>query len=306
MCGTLVVKLSLFHIKRKTLFLMTPAPVAVLAALYLCLRESPTALPVTSDLVIVHLTDLHLSSSLKETETPWTHKIVLNGYKLHRPCYGKSAELLREAVAVINERIKPDVVVLTGDIVTWGDDLEALKEAAAILKKLACPLIIAKGDHDASRKKESTAVFESCFGEFESSREVGGHSFVTLPYERDEVSSRTLEELAAIPPGVAAPRFLCMHRMLRASALMNTLSKVYCSTLLSPQRERIINALENGGTPWVVLSGHSHTNHDVTVNGVRYLCTASLAEYPHELRVVKVKDGETHTRVYTLKELEAF
>ena len=68
------------------------------------------------DLTIVHMTDLHLSKVGHVEETPWTHKISIGGYRLHQPCTARSIQLMERAVDVIEKQVKPDVVVITGDI----------------------------------------------------------------------------------------------------------------------------------------------------------------------------------------------
>ena len=260
-------------------------------------------LPEDAELTVVHLTDLHLSTTGKVTETPWTHKIAIGGYKLHTPCTGKSFELLERAVASINEKIKPDIVVITGDIVDRGDDVEALKKGHEILGKLKCPLLIAKGDHDVASKPENKPVFESVFGKLSGSESAKGHSFIYIPFESNEETFKELEKnISASGNGI---NFLCMHRMLWASWGMNELSKKYCSTLLSPDSDKIVELLGKSASQWVVLCGHSHTNYKDTSGNVTELCTSSLAEYPHELRIVKVKDGKVSTSIVTLDTLEA-
>jgi len=260
-------------------------------------------LPEDSELTVVHLADLHLSTIGKVTETPWTHKIEIGGYKLHKTCTGKSFELFERAVASINEKIKPDLVVITGDLVDRGDDVEALKKGHETLGKLKCPLLISKGDHDVASKPENKPSFESVFGKLSGSKSAKGHSFIYIPFESNEETFKELEKnISASGNGI---NFLCMHRMLWASWGMNELSKKYCSTLLSPDSDKIIKLLGNSPGHWVVLCGHSHTNYKDTSGNITELCTSSLAEYPHELRIVKVKDGKVSTNVVALDTLES-
>ena len=43
-----------------------------------------------AELTVAQLSDLHLASSGGIQETPWVNKIIIGGYKLHKPCIGKS------------------------------------------------------------------------------------------------------------------------------------------------------------------------------------------------------------------------
>jgi predicted phosphodiesterase len=261
-------------------------------------------LPNDGNLTVVHLTDLHLSSTSKFTETPWTHKIVMNGYKLHKKCTGKAYELLEEAVRAINEKIKPDLVVVTGDIVDKGNDIEGLKKGKEILNKINCPVIIAKGDHDIARKPENKPAFEEIYGKLDGVSTYKTYPFYFIPYESDEGTFERLQEAIKTFSAKNKTSFLCMHRMLYASWLIDTLSKKYCSEILSPKKEKIITILNNSPGNWIVLCGHSHTNYETTVGNITELCTSSLAEYPHEFRIVKLKDGKIHTRIVKLDEFK--
>lgn len=260
--------------------------------------------PNGADLVIVHMSELHLASTGEIQDTSWTHKIIVGGYKLHKQCTGKSFELLERAVTVINEKIKPDAVVITGDIVNNGDDVEALRKGAELIRKLKCPLIIAKGDHDVAKNLENRNAFETEFGPLNGTVTVKGFQFLYIPYEADEKTFEWLKAEISKVPADGKPRFLCMHRMLYASWLMKKLSMKYCPTLLAPEHEKILDMLDKSSGKWIVLCGHSHTNYERMLKNITELCTASLAEYPHELRIIKLKDGEVYSNVMNLDELE--
>ncbi len=251
-------------------------------------------LPQNAELTVVHLSDLHLSTRGRVMDTPWTHKIVVGGYKLHKPCTGKSFDLLEKAVAVVNGEIRPDAVIITGDIVDCGNDGEALKKGAEIIRKLNCPVVIAQGDHDKVGDR-----WEAVFGKRDGRTEMKGFSFFHIPFESDAGTFKRLEDGINGAQGHNRTKFLCMHRMLYTSWLMNALSKRFYgrTALLSPDREAIINMLGKTAGRWIVLCGHSHTNHEGTHGNITDFCTSSLAEYPHELRILKVKGGKVWTSV---------
>ncbi len=266
---------------------------------------SSVFLPVKAELTIVHLTDLHLTTLRNDNrDTPWTHKIIISDYKLHRPCFGKTFPLFQEALDLIDEKIKPDALVITGDMIDSADDASAISRAAQMIRQLPYPVIIAKGDHDMS-EDPGKDLFDRTFGNTCGVRTVKGYHYFYLPYDSDPQMLAGLKENID-RMDTKKINFLCMHRMLRASLLMNILSKIYCPTLLSPHRETIVHILEMSGHPFIVLCGHSHTNYEKTINNVTHLCTASLAEYPHELRVIKIARGNMFTKVFSLEELKDY
>lgn len=261
-------------------------------------------LPDDAEFTAVHLTDLHLASDSNVTETPWTNKIIIGGYKLHKPCTGRAFQLLAKAVTLINDKIKPDIVVVTGDLTNNGDDTEALKTGLELLSLLKCPVIIAKGDHDVAKKAESKNVFESLFGPLDGFTILKGYSLFYIPHESNPETLKRLEKGISETQNSKAIRFLCMHRMLYASWGMKTLSKKYASTLLAPDNEMIMDILKKSSGQWIVLCGHSHTNYENTEGNITELCTASLAEYPHELRIVKIKAEKLYTKIINIDEPE--
>ena len=103
------------------------------------------------EFLIVHLTDLHLSTRAKiEKSTPITHKIIISDYKLHRVNLYQSINLFTKAIQLINNAIQPDILVISGDLVNNREDTKAYEFIYEELKKLKCPYFIVLGDHDVS------------------------------------------------------------------------------------------------------------------------------------------------------------
>jgi len=254
-----------------------------------------------ADLTIVHLTDLHLSSGTNQRlETAWPNKIIINGYKLHKPCFGKAASFLEETVAIVNSRIRPDIVVVTGDIVNNRSDEEAFRMAQNLLHKIECPVIVTDGDHDSSR--DAKCQFAKYFGSSEGELSLNGYRFFSVPFEIDEADLMKLgDKLRGAQSGRC--RILCMHRMLYAPYLMRKLSKVYVSDILAPEKEAVLKTLKECAGRCVVLCGHAHTNYDKEEGNILQLATSSLAEYPYEMRVIKFSGGTPTTRVFSLDEI---
>lgn len=264
-------------------------------------RAQKDSLSSEADLTIVHLTDLHLASHGTVTNTPWTHKISIGGYRLHRPCTATGFAHLEQAIKLIGAELKPDVVVITGDIVDRGDDREALVKGAEIIRRLTCPVVVAKGDHDIAQKNVNFRCWEEAFGAVDGQTDVRGFPFFFLPFETTDEAVTRFESALRRDPGSGSIRFLCLHRMLQAPRLMDRLAKWFhgCS-VLDPRREMLRKVLVEAGGPWVVLCGHSHTQRRDTWGSVTQFCTGSLAEYPHSFRVIKVRDGRVWTSIVRL------
>jgi len=253
-----------------------------------------------ADLTIVHLTDIHLSTVTGgDVRTPWTHRIVIGGYKLHHKTLGRTVSLLEQAVEAINIKIRPDVVVITGDTVDRGSDEAAFEKARELIQQIQCPVIVVEGDHDIVGRRHP---FERYFGERDGVRTVKGHDFFFIPFNpTDGMLARLESRMDRSAPGTL--KVLCMHRMLRASPLMKKLSKKYCSTILSPAADAILATLKSRDGEFLVLCGHSHTNYREKDGNALHVCTSSLAEYPHELRIVKITDGKVATKVLRLSKI---
>ena len=259
-----------------------------------------------AELTIVHFTDTHLSTlsrEAKKTKTPWTHKFSVDGYKLHHKVLGRSKALLEKAVRVTNRIIKPDVVILTGDVVDKAHDRRAFKEAAAQLNRIDAPVLLVQGEHDAS---DNNNYYHTFFGDFNRTKRIKGFRFFLLPQKPDENRLQNLEEKLA-DPDARSPLILATHRMLYTSTLMKTLSNLYTSaSLVPPRREAILRTLNRARKPILVLCGHSHTNYRECRDNIHLLSTSSLVEYPHELRLIKIgENGRIRTRLYPLSEFSS-
>ena len=254
------------------------------------------------DLVIVHITDTHLSSDPNgPVATPWIHKIIIDGYKLHRKCLGKSVALFEEAVRLVNEKVHPDLVVITGDIVDRANDVKAWKEADRIIREIESPVLVVQGDHDAPA---GAKMFEKYCGPLYRETVIGETPFFVLPFNADEATLRRFGRDFAGTPSRTGLKVLCIHRMLKASWLMRKLSKAfYCPTLLSPHRAWLLKMLHGSKDKVLVLCGHSHTNYVSRDGNILHVCTSALVEYPHEIRVLYVTGNRVRDRVLRLSRL---
>ena len=116
-------------------------------------------------LTIVHLTDLHYTSTPpKETLLPWKYHIRLLGYKLHKLNLAQCHHILEKTIEYINQKISPDLVLLTGDIVDRGEDLKGMLRVKEILNRLNCPWYAVMGDHDFNAGEDRRKNYGYVFG----------------------------------------------------------------------------------------------------------------------------------------------
>lgn len=286
---------------KRILCLLASAVIAASAVSCVSVRPA-RILRKPADLTIVHLTDLHLSTRADgAVTTPWTHRIAIGGYKLHRKCLGKSIALFEQAIELINSTIRPDVVVITGDIVDRGSDRAAFEQASALVRRLQCPVVVVEGDHDPCGKEHP---FTQYFGDRDGVKTVNGYDLLFLPYNAPDAALDRLQK-GLDRENAAGLRILCLHRMLRTSLLMDLLRRKYGVILLSPRKDELLPMLEQSGGPVLVLCGHSHTNYTERDGNITHVCTSSLAEYPHEMRIVKIRGAKIRTRTIRLSDLEA-
>lgn len=291
-------KLTLLLRMKITVIVLVAASLAILGLLY---KDRAVTTVDNPDLTVVHITDTHLMTHGSVTNTPWTHKISLFGYRLHRPCTGLAESYLQKAVAEINNKIKPDVVVMTGDIVNYGDDIAALHAAASALQALRCPIIVVQGDHDLPHKEESKECWQTLFGELEGCSMISDNPFFYLPFGKKAANIANFSTLIKERAVRESTQFLCLHRMLRAPVLLDRLARRFhgCS-VLDPYHKEIVQVLEQTDMPWIVLCGHSHTGSIRKWGEVIQICTPSLAEYPHAFRVIEIKNKQLFTQLVSL------
>jgi len=256
--------------------------------------------PRTDALLVAHITDLHLSGNdTGPARTPLPFRLLFGKHKFHWNCTGKAGDLLACAVRALNRRIRPDVLVVTGDIADQRTDAEAYRRARRLLASVECPVLVAAGDHDAPHRADS-AVTEA-FPELSGARSVAGRPFLFIPY-RAKIDVLERLQATAAAAGDVDWTVLCMHRMLWASWDMLLLSHaVYGLPLLSPNRHFLRAMLERiPARRTLVLCGHSHTN-DVRIRGkVVQCCTSALAEYPYEIRLLRLRPDAIETGVFPL------
>lgn len=252
---------------------------------------------------IVHLTDIHYTSAPPKTSPlTWKDHIRILGYKLHTKNLAKCPQILQHTVEYINEKIKPDLVIVTGDMVDRGNDKEGMEQAKDMLDKLNCTYYPVIGDHDLNSGLDKKKNYKDVFGKINYSFDYNEWHIIMLGIYPDDSDLTWLQN--DLDKNTDKPSILCLHRMLVASRLMKKLSKRYCPEIISPQTDKIIKILNNHGRIKAVLSGHSHTNYMAKKGDIYYISTACLIEIPYQFRVIKIYNNKISTSVKTAKPLK--
>ncbi len=297
-------------------------PVAFFLLLMIMLRgENNPENMKSPDIKIVQLTDLHYAAPPRdETDFSWLHHVRIMGYKLHKKNLAESRDILEAAVNKINEEIRPDMVVVTGDLVdnTEKDKkkavnspapraqgvrrLQIMKEVKQLLDNLDCPYYTVIGDHDLDTGKNLRRSYGKVFGEINYSARHRGWNLIFLGVFPGERELEWLEKQLA--GDRRSPTVVFMHRMLVASPLMRLLSGIYVTSLLCPSAEEILDILDRSDNVKAVICGHSHTNYTTRHNGVLHMSTASLIEPPYEFRSIKFYEDGISSRLRRVPSFE--
>ena len=88
----------------------------------------------------------------------------------------KAAQLLSEAAIRLNKEIKPDILLVGGDLINTPDDAFLLEELAEIFQTVNCPQIIIPGNHD-----PNPDIFYQYFQKPPEFMDIAGIRFLAFP-----------------------------------------------------------------------------------------------------------------------------
>ncbi len=226
--------------------------------------------PATKPLRLVHLSDLHVCHVEKNPPGRFP------GDPLARDLV-RSRELLHKAVEQIH-KLKPDVVVVTGDLANWGNDLASLQEAKAELDQLACPYCPVIGDHDRPE------TFEQVFpGKLNYTFDLGRWRLVALGIRRGQIDQESLAWLADVLAKSAGRRVVILtHRPLYCDPLTTQLAtKLYSVKLTPGNADQTLDLLRKHAEVQLVLSGHAHVARRDKLGSIEMLWAPALVGPPH-------------------------
>lgn len=207
-------------------------------------------------------------------------------------------ELLRRVLAGQRDSVRPDAVVLLGDLVDAGRArgvAEDIKEIAAVLKATGLPVLVVRGNHDPSAK-----TLARIFGVDYGSHAVNGYRLITFAdvYAADHTSARTDEELAMVlteyrrhpdQPILAFQHAIAYPTMEGGYPYNYRNSKEIMKTFT---QARVV----------ACISGHFHRGTEMTmVDGVNYFTCPALCESPFHYARLSVRGRQAKVSVLALE-----
>ena len=163
------------------------------------------------------------------------------------------ASLMERTIVEIND-LRPDVVIVSGDLTTFGFRQEYV-QARAYLDRLDCPdLIVIPGNHDS--RNVGYVHFEDLFGDRNSVARVGGVTVVAVDSTEPDLDHGQIGRgrYAWIEENFAPPAdlriFVCHHHLLPVPGTGRERNVIY-------DAGDTIECLQRSGVN-LVLSGHKH------------------------------------------------
>ena len=229
----------------------------------------------------VVIADPHVSA--RETEPPRRGDI--------------GALLLQRAVRRVNQLIKPDIVLLVGDLIddgTAADAVERTEQARAVVEKLECPFLAIPGNHDLDPYS-----FYTIFRRPADIVDVKGARYMAFvdPEEPNFNARRTPRDLVRMCNGLDAysgPSVLFQHVPLFPPGTTD------CPTNLTNADEVIATMRKYGAS--LSVGGHWHAGFDVVRHqGMKFLAAPGLCEDPFPFLEVEIDGADVRVTRHELK-----
>ncbi|MCL1919961.1 MAG: metallophosphoesterase [Kiritimatiellaeota bacterium] len=239
-----------------------------------------------SSLTILAVSDLHYTGLARQAaQPPYVHgglaRVLLNKVFLRLRHLG----------------VRPDVVVVLGDLVENGADPEAEADLIALhseLTRTGIPFIVVRGNHD-----EGSERFRNLFGVKAGLREMGGYGFivyddiyaVTHETMRDTQDVKTTQKIAKANPGL--PLVALQH-----APIYPAIDSHY--PYRPTNTAEIIDSFHKAGV-FLSLSGHYHKGQKPRAsNNVFYHTVPALCEAPFAFSVIRLSGTKVEVEEHAL------
>jgi len=260
-------------------------------------EPSPEKAPPEKPLfTLAHLTDLHcVTTKVGRGKRPEVRLRYIAGVKVgHWKDLVNSFDVLAGTVDFLNEEIKPDLVVVTGDLTDRGRPLEDMKKVKSVLDGLDCPCHPVMGDHDlgksvaAFEKDRNDNFYVKVFGRRCYSFDFKGWHFAAVGIYPDEKEIRWLEK--DLDANATKPTVLCTHRLISCPEFIRRAAKRSPGVeLVMPRAEEMKKIIAARPSVVLVLSGHCHVHLQLREPTMEtaFLSAEALGEIPHEFRLIR-------------------
>ncbi len=202
-----------------------------------------------------------------------------------------AADLTRDVVRAMNERLHPDLLVNLGDDIedeSREADLARYTECQDILRTAKAELVNVAGNHDTIHltREDLSRIWhrgESAAPLFYSIDRGGFHIAILHTIERKDVDVRIphaqLEWLEHDLAATTLPVIVLMHHSASEQDLDDSFwFKGLSHLALVKERAELRSILEKSGKVRVVFNGHVHRNHLDVIAGIPYVTIQSLIE----------------------------
>jgi 3',5'-cyclic AMP phosphodiesterase CpdA len=199
-----------------------------------------------------------------------------------------AAELTRGVVRVMNEELRPDLLVNLGDDIedeSREADLARYTECQEILRTANAELVNVAGNHDTIHltRDDLARIWRHDGPLFYSFDRGGFHLVVLHTLERKDVDVRIpraqLEWLEADLAKTSLPAVVMMHHSASEQDLSDSFwFRGLAHLALVTERRELRAILEKSGKVRVVFNGHVHRNHLDVIGGIPYVTIQSLVE----------------------------
>jgi 3',5'-cyclic AMP phosphodiesterase CpdA len=207
-----------------------------------------------------------------------------------------AADLTRDVVRVMNDELRPDLLVNLGDDIedeSREADLARYTECQNILRTAKAELVNVAGNHDMihlTREDLSRIWHRDTLGHppapaplFYALDRGGFHIAILHTIERKDVDVRIphaqLEWLKEDLARTTLPVIVLMHHSASEQDLDDSFwFKGVPQLALVKEREELRQILEESGKVRVVFNGHVHRNHLDVIRGIPYVTIQSLIE----------------------------
>lgn len=208
---------------------------------------------------------------------------------------GLGRELAERAVRRMVRQVRPDAIVLLGDLVDNGLAADADADLAAIRDTLAAfelPVLIVPGNHDGS-----AARLLSLFGDHAGLHHLGGYQLITVvaPYGEGDVSRHPDDALARVAQASSErPIVVLQHNPVYPA--------IDSSYPFNPTNADAVMRTYADARVLLSLSGHYHEGiSPQTVDGVCYATAPALCEAPFRFLHVRLRGRQVEIGEHQLE-----
>jgi 3',5'-cyclic-AMP phosphodiesterase len=196
--------------------------------------------------------------------------------------------LAKDVIRVMNEEVRPDLLVNLGDDIedeSREADLARYGECQAVLRTAKAEVVNVAGNHDTvNMGREDLNRFWEREGPLYYSLDRGDFHLVVLHTLQQEgvavrVPEAQLEWLERDLAGTSLPTLVLMHHSASEQALHDSVWFAHQPHIaLVKERAELRRILEESGRVRAVFNGHLHRNHFDVIRGIPYVTIQSLTE----------------------------